>query len=62
VGPRVGMDAGAKRKIPGPCRESNPGRTTRSPVAVLTELLYLTWLYISMDINVHESCYDTITG
>jgi hypothetical protein len=39
VGPRVGLDAVARRKKnPCPCRRSNPGRPARSRVTVLTEL------------------------
>jgi hypothetical protein len=30
VGPRAGLDAGARRKIPCPCQGSNPGRPARS--------------------------------
>jgi hypothetical protein len=32
VGPRAGLDAVEKRKISRPSRESNPGRSTRSPL------------------------------
>jgi hypothetical protein len=31
VGTRVGLDAVVHRKLSCPCRESNPGRSTRSP-------------------------------
>jgi hypothetical protein len=34
VGLRDGLDAVAKRKIPSPCRESNPDRPARSLVAM----------------------------
>jgi hypothetical protein len=36
MGPRA--DAVANGNIPCPCRQSNPGRLSRSPVTVLTEL------------------------
>jgi hypothetical protein len=39
VGSSARLDAVAKRKIPRPCRESNPGRPARSLVTILTELL-----------------------
>jgi hypothetical protein len=38
MGSREAMNAVAKRKIPFPCRESNPGRPTRSIVSILTQL------------------------
>jgi hypothetical protein len=41
VGTRAGMDAMARRKIPCLCRESNPGRPSRSLVTILTELTQL---------------------
>jgi hypothetical protein len=34
VGPRAGLDAVAKRKFLGPCREPNPGRSARNQVAI----------------------------
>jgi hypothetical protein len=34
VDPRAGLDAVAKRKIPSPCRESNPCRQARGLVAI----------------------------
>jgi hypothetical protein len=33
VGPRAGLDAVVERKIPSPCRESNPRTATVQPVA-----------------------------
>jgi len=33
-GPRAGLEAVAKRKIPCPCRESNPGRPAGSLVTI----------------------------
>jgi hypothetical protein len=41
VGPRDGLDAVAKRKIPSPCRESNSDRPAFSLVTILTELFRL---------------------
>jgi hypothetical protein len=41
VGPRLGMDAVAKRKNTCLCRELNYGRPARRSVAVLTELPWL---------------------
>jgi hypothetical protein len=38
VGPKVGLDAVAKRKIPFLCREPNPGSPARILVVILTEL------------------------
>jgi hypothetical protein len=38
VSPRVGLDAVNKRKIPCPCRDSNPGLPSRNLVTILTEL------------------------
>jgi hypothetical protein len=38
VGPRTGLDAVAKRKIPSPFRESNPNHPAHSQVALPTEL------------------------
>jgi hypothetical protein len=38
VGPRVGLDAVVKRKIPTSCREWNLGRPAREPVTILTGL------------------------
>jgi hypothetical protein len=38
VGPRAGLNAVAKRKIPSPCGESNSDRPVRSLVTILTEL------------------------
>jgi hypothetical protein len=37
-GPRPCLDKVAKRNIPCPCRESNPGRSAHSRVTILTEL------------------------
>jgi hypothetical protein len=33
VGPRTGLDAVSKRKLPSPCRESNPDYPIIQPVA-----------------------------
>jgi hypothetical protein len=44
VGPRTGLDAVCKRKLPSSCRESNPDHPdlpARSLVSILTELLRL---------------------
>jgi len=38
VGPRAGLDAVSKRRIPSPCRKSNPGRLAHNLVTILTEL------------------------
>jgi hypothetical protein len=38
VGPRAGLDVAANRKIPAPCRESNPGRQACSLIIMLTAL------------------------
>jgi hypothetical protein len=38
VGPKAVLDAVSERNIFCPCRASNPGRPTRSLVAILTEL------------------------
>jgi hypothetical protein len=38
VGPRISLDAVAKRKIPSLCPESNPDRPGRSLVTIPTEL------------------------
>jgi hypothetical protein len=38
AGSRTGLDAVAKRKIPSPCWELNPGRPARGAVTVLAEL------------------------
>jgi hypothetical protein len=38
MGPRVGLNAVAKRKIPSPCLESNPDRPARGLVTILSEL------------------------
>jgi hypothetical protein len=38
VGPRAGLDAVAKRKIPCPSPESKPGRPARSLAIILTEI------------------------
>jgi hypothetical protein len=38
VGPRAGLDAVVKRKIPSPCRNSKFGRPAPILVTVLTEL------------------------
>jgi hypothetical protein len=40
VGPRAGLNAVAKRKIPNPFRESNPSRPARSLVCILTYCLH----------------------
>jgi hypothetical protein len=39
VGPRAGLDAVVKRKIPSLCWQSNPSRPARSTVAIPTEQL-----------------------
>jgi len=39
VGSRVGLDEVEKRKIPSPCRDSNPGCPSRRLVCVLIVLL-----------------------
>jgi hypothetical protein len=36
MGPRAGLDTVAKRKIPSPCRESNPDRPAHRLVAIST--------------------------
>jgi hypothetical protein len=41
VGPRAGLDAVAKRKIPCPCRESSPDRSARNLVGIRTELIHI---------------------
>jgi hypothetical protein len=67
VGPRVGLDAVAKKIILSPCRESNPGRPARSQVAKSTEISWFfpkmkTVLYVrksggsSRDRNLECSC------
>jgi len=38
MGPRAGLDASAKRKLPTPCWELNPGRAAHNLVSMLTEL------------------------
>jgi hypothetical protein len=38
AGPKTGLDAAMKRKIPVPCREPNPYRPARGLFTVLTEL------------------------
>jgi hypothetical protein len=38
VGPRVGLDAGARRKILCPCRGSNPDRPARSHLIMLHQM------------------------
>jgi hypothetical protein len=35
VGPGFGLDVVAKRRILSPCRESNPGRPARNPIAIV---------------------------
>jgi len=40
VGPKVGLEAVAKGKIPCPCRKSNPGRPSRRLVTILTDIIY----------------------
>jgi len=41
VGTRASLDAVAKRKIPSPCRQSNPDHPTYNLVAILTALFRL---------------------
>jgi hypothetical protein len=41
VGPRAGLDAVVKRKIPVPYRESNPCRPRHSIVAIPTEMMMM---------------------
>jgi hypothetical protein len=41
VGLRAGLDAMAKRKIPCPCQQSNPGHPTHTQGTILTELSWL---------------------
>jgi hypothetical protein len=51
VGPRSGLDAVAKRKIPCLCRESNPGRPAHSLVAAppeLSRLLHYRKVYLKV--------------
>jgi hypothetical protein len=43
VGPRAGLDAVVKKKIPSTCRESKPDCATRSLIAILTQLPRLLW-------------------
>jgi hypothetical protein len=38
VDPRAGLDEVAKKSLYHPCQESNPGRSVRSLVTILTEL------------------------
>jgi hypothetical protein len=57
VGPRAGLDAVAKRKILSHCRESNPGRPARSPVAIPTELSRLLFYYITYLKSTSMTCY-----
>jgi hypothetical protein len=56
VGPRAVLDAVVKRKIPIPCRESNPGTPIVQPVAqrytdwastalILRKVGFIFWLY-----------------
>jgi hypothetical protein len=40
VGPIIGLDAVAKRKVIYLCRESKPGRPDRSLISILTDLSY----------------------
>jgi hypothetical protein len=39
VGPRDGLDTVSKRKIPTPCRESNPDNLIVPPVALRKDFL-----------------------
>jgi hypothetical protein len=41
MGPRAGVDDVAKTEDACPCRETNPGRPSRSLVTILTELSWL---------------------
>jgi hypothetical protein len=44
VGPKAGLDAVAKRKIPNPRRESNPQTPISSPQPVAMGRIILKWL------------------
>jgi hypothetical protein len=46
VGPRAGLDAVVRRKIPNPCREPNPGRPL-SVIANICECLLVTFFSLS---------------
>jgi hypothetical protein len=55
VGPRARLGMVVKRKIPGPCRELNPGHPACSLVTILTELFQLLKTYkklIKMSFNI----------
>jgi hypothetical protein len=45
VGPRIGLGAVAKRKIPCHYRESNPIRPARSLVTILTDIYIYIYIY-----------------
>jgi hypothetical protein len=48
MGLRAGLDAVAERKIPCPCRQSNPGRPARCLITVLTELFRILGVVIAV--------------
>jgi hypothetical protein len=59
VGPRAGLDAVVKRKIPSPCRDSN--RRSSSPWPSATSLSFLGSLLVCGLQNSYHPCSDTWT-
>jgi hypothetical protein len=60
VGSRVGLDAVVKRKIPSPCRDSNPRSSNPQPNAI--PLSYPSSCYVNM-CKVEAKAYRTrLTG
>jgi hypothetical protein len=53
VSPRDSLDMVVKRKIPGPCQESNPSHSVCSIVTILTDL---SWLIFTNVQSINETC------
>jgi hypothetical protein len=65
VGPRAGLDAGARRKILCPCRGSNPGRPARSQTLYCLSYRGSNKLIVAQLIKKFHAIYGTrkfITG
>jgi hypothetical protein len=56
MGPRAGLDAVVKRRIPSPCRELNPDRPGRSLVSIPTELSRLLIVFV---FNLFNDAFST---
>jgi hypothetical protein len=60
VGPRADFDAVEKREISRPCRESNPGRPSRSPSLYRLSSTFLLVNSVTREHSYKPTCLDVV--